>query len=96
MQALDRFLRKETNCAIATNVLEEGMDIQSVNNVVMYNYPETYRSYVQSKGRARFETSKYIVMIPEAKVNKFNGNYQTYHHIDRQLKEVNNFTLLRE
>lgn len=47
---------------VATNIVEEGIDIPNCGLVMMFDEIKTYRSYVQSKGRARQQTSKYIIL----------------------------------
>ncbi|RGB34312.1 hypothetical protein C1646_653906 [Rhizophagus diaphanus] len=51
------------NLLIATNVAEEGLDIQPCNVVIRFDFFNTLRAYIQSRGRARRKDSKYIVMI---------------------------------
>lgn len=57
--ALEKFRKKETNVIVSSSVLEEGVDLQMCNLVVMYDKPDTYRSYVQARGRARVNDSNY-------------------------------------
>lgn len=52
------------NVLITSEVLEEGVDIQTCNYVIRYDSPKNFPSYVQSKGRARSNRSKFIVMVP--------------------------------
>jgi endoribonuclease Dicer len=87
--ALDKFKLGKTNCMISSSVLEEGIDIQSCNLVVMYDKPKTYRAYVQTKGRARFKTSNYVVLLERGDVDKFKSKKMTYDEIDNRLKQVN-------
>lgn len=56
---LEKFKKKETNLIVSSSVLEEGIDLQMCNLVVVYDKPDTYRSYVQAKGRARVNNSNY-------------------------------------
>jgi endoribonuclease Dicer len=39
------------------------MDVQKCNLVVRFDRIQTFRSYVQSKGRARAKPSKFIIMV---------------------------------
>lgn len=39
------------------------MDVQGCNLVVRFDFIQTFRSYVQSKGRARAKPSKFIAMV---------------------------------
>ena len=57
--------RHEFNVLIATSVVEEGLDIPKCNVVCRFDFPQNYRSYVQSKGRARAKGSKYYMLVDE-------------------------------
>ena len=48
---------------MSTNVVEEGLDMRSCNLVIKFDFPDNFRSYVQSKGRARAKPSQYILMV---------------------------------
>lgn len=84
--ALDRFKNKEINCIIATNVLEEGIDLQMCNLVVMYDEPKTYRSYVQARGRARVSNSLYAVLVENSDVDEFNAQVLNWRAVEVTLK----------
>lgn len=84
---LEKFKRRETNCIVASSVLEEGIDLQMCNLVVMYDQPETYRSYVQARGRARVNNSKYIVLTPNDKINEFQKKVIVWREVDKELKK---------
>ncbi|KAL4181409.1 hypothetical protein AMTRI_Chr12g271070 [Amborella trichopoda] len=51
------------NLLIATNVAEEGLDIQTCCLVVRYDMPETVASFIQSRGRARMQQSEYAFLV---------------------------------
>lgn len=86
--AIERFRMKETNCICTSSVLEEGMDLQACNLVVMYDYPLTFRSYQQTKGRARSRESDYIVMLPASTAGAFLSKREQYDAIDVDLKKI--------
>lgn len=86
--AIEKFRMKQTNCICTSSVLEEGIDLQMCNLVVMYDLPTTFRSYIQSKGRARTVNSDYIVLTPRAKAEAFVIKRNQYEAIDRNLKEI--------
>lgn len=85
--AIEKFRKKITNCVFTSSVMEEGMDLQSCNLVVMYDRPMTFRSYVQSKGRARTKDSDYIVLLPVSDL-KFLQKRELYLQIDVALKKT--------
>ena len=62
-EVLRQFRRHEFNLLIATCVVEEGLDIPSCNVVCRFDFPKTFRSYVQSKGRARAKDSSYYILV---------------------------------
>ncbi|KAJ2168656.1 Dicer-like protein 1 [Coemansia sp. RSA 1935] len=53
------------NLVFATQVAEEGVDIQPCNLVIRFDMPKTATSMIQSRGRARMPGSQFIVMVPQ-------------------------------
>lgn len=51
------------NLIIATDVLEEGIDISACSLVVCYDKPPNLKSFVQRRGRARQMQSTYAIML---------------------------------
>eukprot|EP01025_Chloroclados_australasicus_P016378 TRINITY_DN1818_c1_g4_i1.p1 TRINITY_DN1818_c1_g4~~TRINITY_DN1818_c1_g4_i1.p1 ORF type:complete len:771 (+),score=55.34 TRINITY_DN1818_c1_g4_i1:110-2422(+) len=60
---VEKFRLGEYNVMICTRVVEEGIDISKCNLVIRFDLPQTVASYVQSKGRARADNAKYIMML---------------------------------
>ncbi|KAJ3221055.1 hypothetical protein HK099_003811 [Clydaea vesicula] len=58
------------NILIATRIGEEGIDIQSCMLVVRFDQFRSVINYIQSRGRARHQESKYICMLPKGDVEK--------------------------
>ena len=71
---------------IATDVVEEGIDVQECNLVIMFDRVRTFRSYVQSKGRARMPGSRYMILNDEEL--SVDTQIEEFKHIDRQLDTV--------
>ena len=61
--AISKFRKGETNCLVATSVAEEGLDIPACNLVVRFDLFDSTIQYIQSRGRARHESSNYLVML---------------------------------
>lgn len=87
-EVVKRFRRNELNMIVASSVLEEGVDLQMCNLVICVDAPLSFRSYVQSKGRARMSTSNYVIMTSMGDYSKLTINLAEYQKIDVVLKEV--------
>lgn len=82
-QVLRKFRAHETNLLIATSIVEEGVDIPKCNLVVRFDLPTEYRSYVQSKGRARAPVSNYIMLADSERTKAFEEDLSTYKAIEK-------------
>jgi ERCC4-related helicase len=60
---LDDFRNGSKNLIIATNALEEGIDISACNTVICFNKPQNLKSFIQRRGRARAEHSAFFIML---------------------------------
>ena len=65
--SLDNLRSGLTNLIVATDALEEGIDVVSCNVVICFDTPRNMRSFVQRRGRARHPTSRYVLLLPEHK-----------------------------
>ncbi|KAF2201943.1 dicer-like protein 2 [Delitschia confertaspora ATCC 74209] len=65
-ETLDDFRSGKKNLILTTSVLEEGIDVSSCHLVVCFEPPKNLKSFIQRRGRARKEKSKYIILIPES------------------------------
>lgn len=83
LQVLRKFRAHETNLLIATSIVEEGVDIPKCNLVVRFDLPTEYRSYVQSKGRARAPVSNYIMLADSERTKSFEEDLKTYKAIEK-------------
>ncbi|XP_076834628.1 endoribonuclease Dicer [Brachyhypopomus gauderio] len=85
-EVLRKFRAHETNLLIATSIVEEGVDIPKCNLVVRFDLPTEYRSYVQSKGRARAPVSNYIMLADSERTKTFEEDLKTYKAIEKILR----------
>jgi ERCC4-related helicase len=63
-ETMAAFRSGKRNLVIATDALEEGIDIAACNLVVCFNLPPSLKSFIQRRGRARMERSKFAIMLP--------------------------------
>nr|XP_023842070.1 LOW QUALITY PROTEIN: endoribonuclease Dicer-like [Salvelinus alpinus] len=85
-EVLRKFRAHETNLLIATSIVEEGVDIPKCNLVVRFDLPTEYRSYVQSKGRARAPVSNYVMLAESERTKTFEEDLKTYKAIEKILR----------
>jgi ERCC4-related helicase len=58
---LDNFRTGGLNLILATSVLEEGIDVSNCHLVVCFERPKNLKSFVQRRGRARKQQSRYFI-----------------------------------
>ncbi|CAB3254713.1 unnamed protein product [Arctia plantaginis] len=87
-QALLKFKNNDLNCLISTSVIEEGIDIPQCLLVLRYDPPLEYRSYIQSKGRARSAKSNYVILINKEVEKKFMKNYEEFQSTERLIQRI--------
>jgi ERCC4-related helicase len=65
-ETLEEFRAGALNVILATSVLEEGIDVYSCHLVICFERPKNLKSFVQRRGRARKQESKYVIFVPES------------------------------
>nr|CAD1820291.1 unnamed protein product [Ananas comosus var. bracteatus] len=66
MKIVDAFRSAKVNIIVATQVLEEGLDVPSCKLVVRFDPSTTVCSFIQSRGRARMRNSDYLLIVDRA------------------------------
>ena len=68
VKVLTDFSEKNFNILCATDVAEEGLDIRVCKLVVNFDIPDTTKSFIQRRGRARATDSKIVFLLPEGAI----------------------------
>jgi ERCC4-related helicase len=63
-KSLEAFRVKQKDIIIATDVLEEGIDVTACNLVICFDPPQNLKSFIQRRGRARKKQSRFVIMQP--------------------------------
>ncbi|CAM0947604.1 unnamed protein product [Alopecurus aequalis] len=90
-EIVDSFRGGKVHIIVATQVLEEGVDVPSCHLVVRFDLPATARSFIQSRGRARMLNSDYVLLVRRgdtkavSKIEKFLGSGQIMREESRRL-----------
>jgi ERCC4-related helicase len=63
-KSLEAFRVKQKHIIIATDVLEEGIDVTACNLVICFDPPQNLKSFIQRRGRARKKQSRFVIMQP--------------------------------
>ncbi|VDN09791.1 unnamed protein product [Dibothriocephalus latus] len=80
---LDGFRKNAFNVLVATNVIEEGLDVRACNVVIKVDPVTNFRSFIQSQGRARAAHSYYVLMA-EDKL-KCQSTVESFRRLEREL-----------
>jgi ERCC4-related helicase len=80
---LDDFRSGTLNVILATSVLEEGIDVSSCHLVICFERPKNLNSFVQRRGRARRQKSKYVIFCPETGAGR---PVETWQKLEEEMK----------
>ncbi|KYM88476.1 Endoribonuclease Dicer [Atta colombica] len=86
-EVLQRLKNGSSNCIVATDVVDEGIDIPICTLIIRYDVPTDFRAYVQSKGRARHNLSSYLILV-ENDDEDFLKKYYQYKDTEKKLKQI--------
>uniref|UniRef100_A0A915IC16 Dicer-1 n=1 Tax=Romanomermis culicivorax TaxID=13658 RepID=A0A915IC16_ROMCU len=86
-EVLKKFRLGIINLICTTSVLEEGIDVKQCNLVVRYDAPGNFRSFVQSRGRARKKNSKYYILCENKDKTLIICQLQQFNQIEKILLE---------
>ena len=82
-EILRKFRHRDFNLILSTGILEESLDVPRCNLVVRFDAPADYRSYVQSKGRARAANSKFYMLVDESETEQFHNDLKTFRGFEK-------------
>ncbi|KAL2818617.1 hypothetical protein BJX63DRAFT_58166 [Aspergillus granulosus] len=82
---LDDFRGGRKNLIVATDVLEEGIDVSACSVVVCYNKPPNLKSFLQRRGRARRQHSKYAILLS---TDDDNSDLHKWQDLERVMEEA--------
>ncbi|KAL0915263.1 hypothetical protein M5K25_015666 [Dendrobium thyrsiflorum] len=80
---VEKFSTGKVNLLVATNVAEEGLDIQTCCLVIRFDLPQTVASFIQSRGRARMQKSEFIFLLERGNTQdeKLLGDFMSGEHV---------------
>jgi ERCC4-related helicase len=92
--ALDDLRVGNKNLLVATSVLEEGIDVSACNLVICYDPPTNLRSFIQRRGRARKEKSKFVIFLQNGEID----SQTKWESMEDEMKKIysDNMRLLAE
>ncbi|KAI9372339.1 hypothetical protein BJX61DRAFT_552965 [Aspergillus egyptiacus] len=82
---LEDFRGGRKNLVVATDVLEEGIDVSACSVVVCYNVPPNLKSFVQRRGRARRQHSTYAILLSTLDED---SRLDRWHHLEKLMEEA--------
>lgn len=81
------FRERKINLLIATSVAEEGLDFPACDLVIRFDPLQHMVGYLQSRGRARHRSSKFIIMVQEGHENHL-SRYKNFSESEPHLRLV--------
>nr|AIA82456.1 dicer-like protein01 [Stentor coeruleus] len=88
-EIIQDFKDKKFNVLVSTTVAEEGLDIPSCDLVIRFDSMSTnLRSYVQSKGRARDQDSRFIILTSDEQKSETEELLRRYNETLKFIKDL--------
>ncbi|XP_030853694.1 probable ATP-dependent RNA helicase DHX58 [Strongylocentrotus purpuratus] len=89
--ALNDFKSDRANLLVATDIVQEGLDIPACNVIIRYNFVSNEIGTVQSKGRARKEGSKCFLIVESGSINegREHKNRERVEQMDKAIRDAN-------
>uniref|UniRef100_A0A6G1SP62 Endoribonuclease Dicer 2 n=1 Tax=Aceria tosichella TaxID=561515 RepID=A0A6G1SP62_9ACAR len=85
---LEDFRRGKLNVIVTTSVLEEGIDLPVCSTVIRYDTAETFRVYVQSRGRARQQESSFVVISELGKSRETEKALHGFYDVEALIRKI--------
>jgi Lhr-like helicase len=81
-ETISDFRDGRKNLIIATDVLEEGIDVTACRLVVCFDSPPNLKSFVQRRGRARQKQSKFAIMVANDDIS---ATFDTWQQLEEEM-----------
>lgn len=87
-EVLKKFKSGAINVLIATNVIEEGLDVSECNNVICLNELLNVKAFIQMKGRARQKNSKFMFLCADKECNEVERDQKNFGVVIAKMKQL--------